>query len=148
MFSASMIAFLGSCDDDSKNKCGKTLYSRNNESESHNMGQNCMNCHKSGGNGEGCFLVGGTIYESNKTTRVSGGNVKFYTGPNGTGTLVTTLEIDKLGNAYTTNSVDFGSGLYPVVTSAGGQTKYMGSSTTTGSCNSCHGVTQDVVWVP
>lgn len=136
---------LNSC---KSNKCGQTKYSQANESESHNMGKNCLSCHVSGGKGDGCFEVGGTVYGSDKKTTVSGGTLKLYTGPNGTGSLVTTLAIDKLGNVYTTNSVDFSSGLYPVVISSGGQTQYMGSKTTTGACNSCHGVSQDVVWVP
>ncbi len=117
-------------------------------SKSHNRGQNCMNCHKSGGEGAegGWFQAAGTVYDSLQNNTVSSGNVYFYTGPNGKGTVKYTLQVDALGNFYTTNAMDFGTGLYPAIQ---GQTltKHMVSSITTGQCNSCHGVTTGKIWV-
>lgn len=148
MIGGMLIIGLNSCVEDKNNKCGETKISRSNESESHNQGKNCMSCHVSGGEGEGCFITAGTVYQSSKTSTVSAGTVELYSEPNGGGTLVATLSVDKLGNFYSTNSVDFGSGLYPVVTSNTGQKKYMGSRTSTGACGSCHGGSQEVIWVP
>lgn len=126
-------------------KKNETNISSQNSSKSHNMGQNCMNCHKSGGDGEGWFTVAGTAYDSAGTNTYSNVTVKLYTGPNGTGTLKYTIDGDKLGNFYTTNATDFGSGLYPAV-QGNNSTKYMSTSIPHGQCNSCHGVSTGKLW--
>ena len=118
--------------------CGKDNISASGGNKSHNMGQNCMQCHKTGGNGEGCFVVAGTVYDTTITSNLHSGKLELYTGPNGTGSLVHTLQIDSKGNFYTTDNFSV-SGLYPVITGPSGQKQYMGSSITTGQCNSCHG---------
>ena len=104
-----------------------------------------MNCHVQGGDGEGWFVLAGTVYDSLKTSTLPNSTVKLYSGPNGTGNLVATIEVDGLGNFYTTNSINFGSGLY---TSATGNTttKHMNTAITTGNCNSCHGGSVDRIW--
>jgi hypothetical protein len=122
-----------------KNKCGETNVSFSGGSKSHNFGQNCLDCHKSGGEGEGCFNVAGSASNSALTSNLTGGSIKLYTGPNGTGTLKSTFSIDSKGNFYTTESVDY-SGLYPAITGPSGSTSYMSSSLNSGACNSCHGV--------
>jgi cytochrome c553 len=114
--------------------------------ESHNMGQNCMQCHQAKGEGEGCFIAAGTVYGMDMMSTVSSGKVDFYTGPNETGALKQTILIDSKGNFYTT--ADFSPvGLYPVVTGPTGNKKEMGSALTSGACNSCHGSTTDKLWV-
>lgn len=107
--------------------------------KSHNMGMNCMSCHNPGGSGsgKGVWQVGGTAYNQAGTTTTPNVVVKFYTGPNGTGTLKYTLNADSKGNFYSVGPVDFTGGLYPAVVGAT-STKYMGSSITNGACNSCH----------
>lgn len=127
------------------NEGKKTMISKNFENESHNMGQNCMNCHKSGGQGEGWFNVAGTVYDSAKNNTNPNGRVKLFTGPNGTGSEVATVEVDALGNFYTTQSVSFDGGLYPAVQGKN-TTQYMGSAAPSGQCNSCHGVSTDKLW--
>ena len=77
--------------------------SSTHDDESHNMGQNCLNCHKSGGSGEGWFSLAGTVYDSLKTATLPNSTVKLYSGPNGTGSLIGIIEVDGLGNFYTTN---------------------------------------------
>ena len=52
---------------------------------------------------------------------------------------------DAKGNFYTTETIDFGSGLYPVL-QGNNSTNKMSSSITTGQCNSCHGVSTDKIW--
>ena len=119
--------------------------SANGLQESHNMGRNCMDCHKSGGSGKGWFNVAGTVYDSTLNNLLPNSTVYLYTDVNGTGTLKYTLQVDAKGNFYNTNALDFGTGLYPV---ASGKTtlKMMSSAITNGQCNSCHGVSTDKIW--
>ena len=123
----------------------ETKISSFGDTESHNMGQNCMSCHKSGGTGEGWFNVAGTVYDSLKTNTYPNTIIKLYSEPNGAGMLKHTIQVDGKGNFYTTANIDFGSGLYPAVVSNSG-VKYMSSATTTGTCVSCHGVSTDKIW--
>lgn len=108
-------------------------------SKSHNAGQNCMNCHTPGGQASNFpWKIGGTTYTSSAGTTIASNLViKFYTGPNGTGTLKYILNGDQKGNLYSLGPVDFTGGLYPAV-SGSTTTKYMGSPITNGACNSCH----------
>jgi cytochrome c553 len=119
--------------------------SQYNGDESHNKGQNCMNCHKSGGEGEGWFNAAGTVYNAAFTASNPNTTVKLYTGPNGTGSLVKIIEVDGQGNFFTTEDIDFGQGLFPAVQGAT-TTKYMGTTAASGQCNSCHGVSTDKIW--
>lgn len=144
------VLFVGSISIQSCKKeegCGATNISKHNGNESHNMGQNCMNCHKDGGQGEGCFNVAGTVYDSMQSATAANGTIRLYTQPNGGGTLRATIEVDKLGNFHTTDNVDFAGGLYPTVQGANGNIKYMSSPVTTGQCNSCHGGSTAKIWV-
>lgn len=139
------MVFTQSCEKEGEEN--ETNISRYGDDDSHNMGQNCMNCHKSGGQGEGWFNVAGTVYNAAFTNVQPNGTVKLYTGPDGTGTLKYTIEVDGKGNFYTTENIDFGSGLYPSVTGTSGDVQYMGTSITTGACNSCHNVTTNKIFV-
>jgi len=113
---------------------------------SHKMGQNCMNCHYPGGSGEKVWQIGGTVYNQEGTTPTPNAIIKFYTGPNGTGTLKYTLSADAKGNLYSKGPVDFTGGLFPAVSGSTG-TNYMSSSISTGACNSCHtGTTTGRIW--
>ncbi|MDO9275769.1 MAG: hypothetical protein Q7T92_09500 [Lutibacter sp.] len=116
-----------------------------NAKESHNMGINCMNCHKSGGSGEGIFNVAGTIYNDLKTGTYANATVKLFTEPNGAGVLKYTVEADAFGNFYTTENIEFGGGLYASV-KGNTQTNYMLTPVTAGQCNSCHGISTDKIW--
>lgn len=146
---AAMISVMQSCDDAKKGQCGNTNISASGENESHNNGQNCMSCHVSGGKGDGCFIAAGSVYNSAGSSPVGSGVVRLYTGPNGTGTVAAEIAVDAKGNFYTTESINFGStGLYPSYTNSTGQTKYMGSFTGNGQCNSCHGVVTGKITAP
>lgn len=125
--------------------CKKEKISEPDSNNSHNMGQNCMNCHKSGGEGEGIFIVAGTVYNEPKTNTVENPQVYLFTQPNGGGDLVVTIKGDYNGNFYTTKNFDFSAGLYPAVTRTG-IIKYMQSPVSIGACNSCHGISTDKVW--
>ena len=123
----------------------ETKISSYDSKESHKAGQNCMDCHKSGGSGEGWFTIAGTVHDSMKTSTFPNATVKLYTGSNGTGILMANIQVDGYGNFYTTENVDFGSGLYTSVEGTS-ITKYMNSTITTGQCNSCHGASTDRIW--
>jgi len=125
----------------------ETLVSANNGTKSHNMGENCMSCHKSGGEGEGWFVVAGTVYNNKFSAVEPNGVVKLYTGVAGTGTLRGTIYVDGNGNFYTTNTIDFTGGLYPTVTGKSGSVSSMDSPVTDGKCNSCHGSSTDKIFV-
>lgn len=113
---------------------------------SHNAGRNCMDCHNPNGEGSGWFNAAGTVFNNSGTSIYPNTTVYLYTQPNGGGTLVDSLFGDGSGSFYTTQSISFGSGLYPAVTGSSGTTKYMSSSITTGACNSCHGVSTNKLW--
>jgi hypothetical protein len=119
-------------------KGNETKISTYNSNASHNMGKNCMNCHTKGGEGEGWFEVAGTVYDSERVNTYPNATVRFYSGPNGTGDLKYTLQVDALGNFYSTEGFNFGNGLYASV-QGDIQTNYMQSSLSSGQCNSCHG---------
>jgi len=133
---------IQSCESEGGDEVSISQY---NGDESHNKGQNCMNCHKSGGEGEGWFNAAGTVYNAAFTASNPNTTVKLYTGPNGSGSLVKIIEVDGQGNFFTTENIDFGQGLYAAVQGAT-TTKYMGTTAASGQCNSCHGVSTDKIW--
>lgn len=146
LFSLILIAIvIQSC---SHYKMGKreTKISKNGDDESHNNGVNCMNCHATGGRGEGWFDVAGSVYKANKSSKNPNGKIFLYTEPNGQGSLKYTIEVDGEGNFYTTETINFGSGLYPVHQNTQGAKKYMEAPIITGQCQSCHNVTTDKIW--
>ncbi len=118
--------------------CKEDNISSTGSNKSHNKGMNCMQCHVSTGDGEGCFNVAGTIYQSDLQNTVASGKVELYTGPNGSGTLKYTIDIDGKGNFYTTAKVDY-TGLYPKVTGPSGASIHMSTPLSSGACNACHG---------
>ena len=124
----------------------ETKISENGDDESHNNGQNCMNCHSPGGKGEGWFSAAGSVYKSDKASRNANGKVFLYTEPNGQGTLKNTIEVDGEGNFYTTETIIFEGGLYPVHQNSNGVKKFMESPIISGQCNSCHNVSTDKIW--
>lgn len=130
------LTVIPACEKEGENE---TKISAHGETESHNKGQNCMNCHKQGGEGEGWFNAAGTVYNSSFTATYPNATVRLYTGPGGTGTLKHIIEVDAKGNFFTTESIDFSAGLYPSV-EGNTATNYMSTPTVSGQCNSCHGV--------
>lgn len=133
-----LFAVITACEKEENGVDSGGMNSSYNDNESHNAGQNCMSCHSSGGKGEGTFTVAGTVYNASGSAVSPNATVKLYTGAGGTGSLVKTIEVDGKGNFYTTNSIDFGTGLYVTVTGKSGSVSTMNTSVTTGQCNSCH----------
>ncbi len=106
-----------------------------------------MNCHKPGGDEAPVWKVAGTVYNETLTTINPNATIELYTGPDRTGTLKYTLQVDAKGNFYTGGNIDFSGDLYPSV--IGSTSTYsMSSPITTGACNSCHdgGASTDRIW--
>jgi len=141
VFSLLMIVLL-SCGKEGENE---QKVSANGTSRSHHTGQDCMSCHSSGGSGEGWFTIAGSVYDNAKISAYANTTVNLSTGINGTGTLKYTIWGDASGNFYTTENIDFGSGLYVSVKGTAAP-KYMTAAITNGKCNSCHGVSTDKIW--
>jgi hypothetical protein len=137
---------LFSCDKDDDNN--ETLISSFSDSESHNNGQNCMGCHVSGGDGEGWFVVAGSVYDSTQINPYRNAQIILTTGPNGTGNTIKNVEVDMLGNFYTTESVNFETELYVSVVDTNGVKTFMNTNVTTGQCNTCHGSSVGRIFVP
>jgi hypothetical protein len=118
-----------------------TFISEHGSMRSGSMKDNCMDCHKIGAT-EGGFTVGGTVFEADSVTRYPNGTVYLYSGPNESDSVVATIEVDGVGNFYTTHPIDMSKGLYPAVVSSRGYKAFMQTPTSSGACNSCHGVSQ------
>jgi hypothetical protein len=128
----------GNCDAVSISKFGLTT--------SHHTGEDCLECHKEGGSGNGCFAAGGTVYDSTLTKVYTLATVRLYSDAKGKGELKATIEVDGNGNFYTTDVIR-GITLYPAVTGITGTTLYMNGHIAKGSCNGCHGVITKKIWV-
>lgn len=115
--------------------------------ESRRMKGNCMSCHGPNGSAGGCFSVAGTVYDSLTDSVANNALVMLYTQPNGGGSLVATLEVDRSGNFYTTSPINMANGLYPAVAYTNGKSLYMPLAIYSGQCNSCHGSVNPKIWV-
>jgi hypothetical protein len=122
-FTLSSMFVFQSCEKEDEG-CDEDNISIAGDDESHNAGQNCMQCHYDGGEGEGCFVVAGTLYDSLQQNTKMSGSIEFYTEPNGQGQLIKTVAIDTKGNFFTTDLFNL-QGLYPVAVGTNGSKQYM-----------------------
>ncbi len=112
--------------------------STHNSSESHNWGYNCMECHRRGGPGEGWYTVAGSVADTSLRHPLGNVTIELWEEV-GVGEPVAVIEVDALGNFYTTEPIDWKLGLVPVVVSSDGQKRLvMPFATRNGACNSCH----------
>lgn len=123
-----------------------TLISEYDGILSHQSGDNCQICHTDGGTGKGWFNAAGTVYDSTQQHTYANANVNLYDGIHATGNLIAKIEVDSFGNLYTTESIEFGTGLYVEVVGKSITAK-MGGRITSGACNKCHGVITNRIWV-
>lgn len=122
-----------------KNKSGTgSETSSYGNTNSHDVGSDCMKCHNSGGSNQFWWNVAGTVFKPDSVTLNPGCTVYLFTGPGGSGTLIQVLPVDKKSNFYTTNSVSFGTGLFTEVKSSSGEIRSMQAAITSGDCNFCH----------
>lgn len=120
------------------------------EKRSHNMGLNCMKCHQDHGPGKGLFSVAGTVYGPDDTPFLLGGTVELRTMAAGGGSVVLSVQVNSLGNFFTTEKAPFPDAfLYVVVKSADGSlTSEMPFTTSSGACNVCHNEQKHVLLAP
>jgi hypothetical protein len=104
------------------------------ETLSHEPGTNCMGCHSRGGGALSWFTAAGTLLLKDGTVRTAGtvtlGGMQSHT----------VLEIDGLGNFFTTEDVGLPSDpvIPEVFDNATGKTTIMPFSTPSAACNCCH----------
>ncbi|MDX1739949.1 MAG: hypothetical protein R3178_01595, partial [Rhodothermales bacterium] len=123
----------------------EVMISRFGDTESHNAGEDCMTCHRSGGRGEGAFVVAGTVYEEDGNTVNPGTTIRLLSNPDGA--VLRIIEVDARGNFYTTEPLSFDGGLLTEVVS-GSELRAMITPITEGSCNACHGNSTPVIRIP
>ena len=125
--------------------CGTETTISKATGKSHNAGKDCVSCHAPGGQGEGCFAIGGTVYDKTGSI-VSTATIQFYTAANGGGTLKATVPVNTSGSFYSSQSMV---GYYPVVVSKAGTKTYMSTPIASGGggCALCHGNTTDKIIV-
>jgi hypothetical protein len=107
-----------------------------------------MSCHRSGGEGEGWFTLAGSVYDTTQLNPYPNASIKLYTASNGSGTAVKLIEVDGLGNFYTTEAITFENGLYTSVINTEGVETFMSMVLPNGECNSCHGSSAVRIYTP
>jgi hypothetical protein len=109
------------------------------EARSHNMGQNCMNCHQARGPGKGQFTTAGTLFKPSGAP-LAGGTVELRSAPNGQGDLILAVDVDLNGNFFTTKALPFpDAALFPFVRGPEmNGSSFMPFPTMSGACNVCH----------
>ncbi len=137
---------LGACaqvEDALNQVAGEVGVSHYDATNSHNAGQDCMQCHTAGGTGQGEFVIAGTVY--NGSSPAPNTTVYVYADQD-FNTLAATLEVDANGNFYTVapigglipNANNLVQGIFVKVRGADGQVRTMSGTVSNGSCNSCH----------
>lgn len=116
-----------------------SLRSAHGEARSHAQGDNCMACHQPNGPGPGLFTAAGTLYDISGDP-LPDGAVELRTAPDGNGDLVARIEVDGLGNFFTTDELPLpDTALFPTVYSPDGAARnYMPFPTASAACNVCH----------
>lgn len=106
---------------------------------SHKAHESCVSCHRPGGGTKEWFTAAGTVLWEGGTVQREG-KVELNTAENGAGTMLASLEIDALGNFYTTEPLPLpDTELFPgILRSQTGKMVWMPFSTSSGSCNFCH----------
>lgn len=119
--------------------CGSEMTVSKATGKSHNAGKDCVSCHAPGGEGEGCFAIGGTVYDKTGAV-VPTATVQFYSAANGGGTLKATVPVNTSGSFYSSENMV---GYYPAVVSKTGVKTFMSTPIATGGggCALCHGNT-------
>lgn len=113
------------------------LHSDASGSDSHQMGINCMRCHQEFGGGPGRFTAAGTLYDAAGLPR-TGAVIEIRSAPGGEGDLLTEMEVDTLGNFYTTAALPIPESEVFVHVRGSQTTNEMPFPTSSLACNYCH----------
>lgn len=128
--------FLGDPDYVRDDALDVALVSAHGDTRSHNVGQNCMQCHQPHGPGPGLFTAAGTIYDADGAPHPDG-SIELRTGD---GALIVRIEADASGNFYTTEELPLpDTPLFPTAVSDDEQRRRsMPWPTASAACNVCH----------
>ena len=112
------------------------------------MKDNCMDCHQIGAT-QGAFTIAGTVFMPDQSNKNPNGTIYLHTLRNGKDSIdekgnvfekdsiIATIEVDGVGNFYTTHPYDLHNGVYPEIVTASSDTM-MQTIAPNGACNSCH----------
>lgn len=111
-----------------------TNISRHGEDESHYTGDNCMNCHYQAGPGKGWYSIAGSVFGNYQNDDYT---VRVFDAL--TQDTLALVEIDQLGNLFTTAPVNFNNGItVDIINSSDSVVKVMSTVVMNGQCNLCH----------
>ncbi len=88
------------------------------------------------------------MYNSQGQQPVAGVQVRLFAAAQGAGGVRYQFQTDANGNVYTSENITFGSGLFPAVISASGDTAFMTEAISDGACNRCHGQSTERIKLP
>ncbi len=115
-----------------------SLRSSHGETRSHAQGDNCMTCHQAHGPGPGRFTAAGTLHDA-AGDPLADGVLELRSAPDGNGDLILRIEVDGLGNFYTTEPLPLpDTALFPTVLGPAGGRNFMPFPTRSAACNVCH----------
>ncbi len=114
------------------------LTSAAGSADSHEMGNNCMYCHQKYGGGPGLFTAAGTLYDLTTDQPRTDAVVEIRSAPAGEGDLLTAIEVDTLGNFYTTAPLPIPESELFVFVRGSTTSKEMPFPTSSLACNYCH----------
>ena len=133
-----VISIIASNCDLNKNN-SNSIMSTYGSIDSHRAGEDCMECHKSGGDAGIVFSIAGTIYHTNSNIVFSNTSVTLFDDIDVNNIPLEIFEVDGKGNFYSNIPIDWQNGLF-VSVSIANQVKRMNGTIFDGSCNHCHGV--------
>ncbi len=138
LFFALLSFSFTSCEREGSGSCTETNISTANRS-SHNRGEDCTTCHKSGDEGRGCFSICGSAFKSDKITPIQNAVMVLFS-KDANGNIIDAskaIPIDKSGNFYTTETISF-AGKHPAIITNGDTSMMKAPLTNNASCNKCH----------
>ncbi len=125
--------------------------STSGDTSSHNFGQDCMSCHNqkpSEAYSEGGWWnIAGSVTDEDGSGPFTNATMEFWSKPDREGVMYYSLPVDGLGNFYTAKVVNLNGSCFPVVVNnETGDYESMDQAYRSGGCNSCHGVTEALIY--
>lgn len=140
------VLFIACSKDEPDPPPSTAFQSKHGDTLSHRNGEDCLICHM-GGSATQPFVVAGSVYLADLTTQAPNGTLYFWTQTGGTGVIAATLPVDGKGNFFTNSSILPAQGVFPQIRGTSGDIRNMPIKTPNGNCNSCHGPSENPIWV-
>ena len=126
--------------------------SASGDDESHNFGLDCMSCHNikpsEAYREGGWWRIAGSVANEDGSGPFTNATIELWSEPDRSGVLYYTLQVDAKGNFYTEKIVDYNGTCFPaVVNNETGEYESMNQAYHAGGCNSCHGITEELIHV-